>query len=364
VPEQYQTLYTDIASSETDLKNSLAQYSGSGTGLTYAAELLAANSNRGSALLEPNAMAGINLLLDDFQKMGITGVTFPIDYPTLAPNTKNSAQYLAFYEKVMRAIQAHGMQAMIETDPSDQDNYQGVTLQSWEQDQLQTAQSILNNLKPNYLTLGTEPDTVAKLTGLTQIESPTAWANSIQYVTQNIKNQGDTKIIAGTDAWIKDATDYAQAVAKVPGLNGFSVHMYPVSPTANANLITIGKIANQAGLPISISETWLYKTDPENSADAGASNDSIFYLDAFSFMAPLDQAFLSDMVTYAKDFNGVWVSPFWTQYFFAYLNYDSTTAANSYAENTALLQTTVNPNIENDQLTSTGQAYAQLAGGQ
>jgi hypothetical protein len=109
-----------------------------------------------------------------------------------------------------------------------------------------------------------------------------------------------------------------------------------------------------------LDEAWLYKVDKPSSNGVAASGE-IFRRDAFSFWGPLDQKFLAVMVKTAEIANIKYISPFWTQFFFGYVDYNSSTASLSYKKMSSLADQSAGKNILADQFTSTGQFYGQLA---
>ena len=80
--------------------------------------------------------------------------------------------------------------------------------------------------------------------------------------------------------------------------------------------------AHAAGMKVGVDECWLYKeTDSELSTST--TDLSVQERNVYSFWAPLDAMFLETMTktAYWKDFE--FLSPFWSLYYFAYLDYDT-----------------------------------------
>ena len=110
-----------------------------------------------------------------------------------------------------------------------------------------------------------------------------------------------------------------------------------------------------------LDEAWLYKVD-KPSPNSVAASPEIFRRDVFSFWAPLDQKFLALIVKSAKVANIEYISPFWTQFFFGYVEYNSDTAKLSFRELSSMANRIASKNIIADHFTSTGQFYGQMAG--
>ncbi len=69
----------------------------------YSTDLLAANSNRGRALLQPDTLPTVRLSLDRFKAMGIQNVKFALQYPLLRPDFPRAPEYLALpYQELAR----------------------------------------------------------------------------------------------------------------------------------------------------------------------------------------------------------------------------------------------------------------------
>ena len=126
-------------------------------------------------------------------------------------------------------------------------------------------------------------------------------------------------------------------------------------------LANVQAIVKQYGKRVVLDEAWLYKVDKPLPNSVAASPE-IFRRDVFSFWAPLDQKFLAVIVKSAEVANIEYISPFWTQFFFGYVEYNSNTAQLSFRELSSMANQIASNNIIEDQFTSTGQFYRQMAG--
>ncbi len=129
--------------------------------------------------------------------------------------------------------------------------------------------------------------------------------------------------------WQPDFDTYLNGFVALP-MDLLCVHVYPVNDrTINGqNVDFLGRIlqmadaAHAAGMKIGMGECWLYKeTDSELSAST--TDISVQERCVYSFWAPLDTMFLEAMAktAYWKDFE--FLNPFWSLYYFAYLDYDT-----------------------------------------
>jgi len=92
--------------------------------------------------------------------------------------------------------------------------------------------------------------------------------------------------------------------------------------TVNSGGTTLTDAALALGKPVAISEAWLSKErDSEFTQYNAATDQTIFSRDAFAFWAPLDQAFLGALVKFAHWKHLLYLSPFWTTRFHAYVDY-------------------------------------------
>jgi len=332
----------------------------------FGAELLPANSNRGAALLSPNTMQAVTLYLDRLKELGVGGVTFPVGFPLYTPSFPNYSAYVQFYKQVVQEVRKHGMVVEIESSvlftnsafsPITFD-YSTLTFQQFELQRKEMVLALIQDLQPDYLDLGAEPDTQYRLTGFTEFTSPESYTAYVNYILDGL-NRGNTKLGAGSGTWVGDA--YVQSLAMNTSLDFIALHVYPIVGPTLQRLLTFSNIAKQYGKRVVLDEAWLYKVGTLQ-AQSIASNTDVFRNDVFSFWAPLDQEFLGAMVSAAKVEGIDYISPFWTLQFFDYLNYTSDTATLSYQDLAAMLGKVASQNVLNNQFSTTGIFYGQLAG--
>lgn len=332
----------------------------------YAADLLPANGNRGTDLLNPNALAGVHAFLDRFQKMGINGVVMTVGYPLLLDSFPNSAQYLAFYKQVIADARAHGMTVEIESavifanspfSPITWD-YSKVPYATFTQQRHDMVRKIVTELAPDYLELGAEPDTMYHLTGYTQLATPASFALHIGQVIAGI-DRGSTKLGAGMGTWINPA--FADAESQLP-LDFIGLHIYPIDSASIATAFQAASIVRGRGKAIVIDEAWLYKMRPGEST-AIADDTVIFQRDAWGFFGQLDQRFLHFLDGFARAEGVALISPFWSTFFFGYLPYTPETAALTYAETVQKVNGVAAANVVGGSGTPTGTYYSALIAG-
>lgn len=367
VPPEYAELYSVL---ETSLNNYDAYLASLNSEVTYpvvyGAELLPANSNRGESLLAPQTMNAVELFLDRFQQLGIQGVTVPVSYPLYTPHFPRYEEYVQFFKQVAQKVREHGMTLALESSiifgntpfSTLQISYDGLTFEKFKSERRYMVQAIIQDLQPDYLNLGAEPDTQYQLTGLEEFNSPQKYVEYVNYVLDGL-DRGATKIGAGIGTWGK--TDYVTLLATETSLDSIHVHVYPVTGDYMTKILTIADIAHKYGKSVVMDEAWLYKI-ANPTASSVPTSPEIFGRDIFSFWAPLDQKFLSLMAKSAQIANIEYISPFWTTFFFAYVEYTPEIADLSYQEASSLVNQIAAANILSGTYTSTGLHYGQLIG--
>ena len=93
VPTEFRALYNELDSALTAFDQSF-DASDTPYPVTFAAELLPANGNRGTELFNPTNLQATRIWLDRLQAIGVQNVTIAIKFPLLTPDFPNSAKYL------------------------------------------------------------------------------------------------------------------------------------------------------------------------------------------------------------------------------------------------------------------------------
>jgi hypothetical protein len=215
---------------------------------------------------------------------------------------------------------------------------------------------VLNDLHPDFLNIGAEPDTEATLLGMKDLLDPQKYADYIAYLLNGLQ-RGDTRVVAGVGSW--GNLDYARKLAQQPLLDGLSLHVYPVVGECLNKAVQIADLAKTNKKFVVFDECWLSKTDIL-ATNGVASSPENFKRDAYSFWAPLDQEFLTVMVKFSRLYGVVYLSPFWTNFFFAYLEFSPQVAGLSYSETALAVAPAQSNNIRSAIFTSTGEKYKIL----
>ncbi len=327
VPDEYRSLYESLADSLQGFHDHLAEHWDGSTGPTvFGAELLVASGNRGEVLLRPATMVAVRLYLDRLQELGLQGVSLQISYPLLRPDFPRSAEYLAFFRHVAEEVHSRGLKLLVESGPVFPDppysqvqvDFSDLTVQTYFQTRRDALLLIASEVRPDYLAIGGEPATERMLTGLSF-----SLAEYMAFVVETadaIDRSSGILVGAGAGTW--EDPEYLRAYIDSPSLDFVNMHLYPLrSPTVDYALraVEMAELARAQGKKVVIGEAWLYKASP---AEVGGPYQELFGRDVYSFWSPLDIRFIEAVIGLAHYQHFEYVSLFWANYFFSYIDYD------------------------------------------
>lgn len=114
IPAPYQQLYQEIDERLEEFRKSLPGSGGGGeVEITFAAELLPANGNRGPDLLTEKSYWGTLAYLDRLQALSVRGVKVAIPYPLPTPDFPRSQEYLAFYQRMAEDLRRRQLKLLV-----------------------------------------------------------------------------------------------------------------------------------------------------------------------------------------------------------------------------------------------------------
>ena len=367
VPEQYQSEY-DQVESQVSAFAKIAARGGGHASTVIGTELLAANGNIGTGLLKPSAISGVERELDAYAALGVRGVTVDVSFPLLLSSTPDNSGYLDFYELVSDQVRLHHMVLSVEENPIFSGtplttlsiSYAGLTLASYAAEQRGEAQTIIDDLRPKYLSLLTEPDTYSDTLNI-DLNSPTNAAQVVATELRGLDRHG-TKVGAGTGSWTNPATD--RALLSRTSIDYLDVHVYPLGPQQVNNLSTDVATARGAHKPLVMDETWLNKPTATAASGPQGAPDSL-QLKSYSFWEPLDERYVKAMARYVRAEGFSYMSFFdGARAFFAYLTWSPSLAAASYQSFSQEYNRQVATNLANKTISGTGLSlYRSRAGG-
>jgi hypothetical protein len=243
-------------------------------------------------------------------------------------------------------------------DPSFTDlqiSFANLTFAEYRQNKRQIAERIIREIHPDYLTLANEPSTEAMTTGL-KVTVP-EFTESVRYILNGLNRSG-VLIGAGAGTW--NNLDYVKSLARDTDLDYIDIHIYPANYLDPA--LTIADIARANNKRLIIGEAWTYKVYDSELGDLGniATQADIFSRDVYSFWGPMDSKFLEILVKLANLKGYEFVSPFWSKYFFGYLDYKTVPKNLSYLQLAQLSSQKAVQNILSHKFTDTGVTYQKL----
>ncbi len=365
VPTEFQKLYSTLKTSLDNYDTYLDSHqTGNAFPVIFGGELLPANSNRGPDLLRPETMQSVTTFLNRLQELGVKSMTVTVGYPLYTPKFPRYQEYVQFYKQLAAEVRKRALRLDVEAqvilvnapDSSLQTGYTGLTFDKYAADKKQMIAAIISDIHPDYLNIGAEPDTESALLGLKELNEPEKYVDYVNHLLAGL-DRAKTQIGAGIGTW--GNIEYVQKFAANTTLDFIDMHVYPVTGPYLQNIIRIADVAKQQGKKVVIDEAWLYKDD--NSTTGAPDNAAeIFRRGVFSFWTPLDQEFLQVLAKLARSQNIEYVSPFWTTFFFGYVDYDANTANLPYDQLAANINMVVAKNVLDDKFTSTGEYYRKI----
>jgi hypothetical protein len=370
VPAPYQSLYDTMSRGLDDYQtaiDAMADESGGSPAPVVATELLPANGNRLTDLLQPAAMTAVDAWLDRLQAIGIRGVTLGVKLPMLLPQFGPDGEaYASFFVTVADKARAHGMTVDVElgalfcgtvyakcayTYPGGYRSFVDATVAQ--------ARIVIDRVKPDDLTVLAEPTTEATLARVPEFATAEGSARYVHDVLAGIGDRGTTRIGAGAATWL--APTFDQAILR-ESIDYLDVHIYPVTAHTTDNLVQDTELARQAGKPIVADEVGLYKTDGIDRTTP-ATADTAFRRDSFSFFEPLDIRFATITSEWATKAGVAYVSPFWAGEMFSYLDWTPALDQAPYAQLSQAFNAQVGRAFQSDQVTAYGHAWLDGQGG-
>ncbi|MEK7116873.1 MAG: hypothetical protein AAB837_01780 [Patescibacteria group bacterium] len=371
IPGQHQALYDRL---EGKLDNFIAKVEARGnksnSSVIYSAGLITANPNYGDLLLTPDIYDMSIKYIDQLKKIGVTGITVDINFPLLDPNFRNGEKYqqfLDFYKKLSNEIKKRGLNLNIEVQPIFPDYstlpvkqyYQGLTFDTYKQRVADMLVTIAKELQPHYLTVANEPDTAQANTGF-PIGSLDNSLGMVNFFLNKLKDSGASNIKygAGFGTWQKDYQTWTNRYTKETSLDFLNIHIYPADGDFLDRALAISDTAKQNGKSVAIHEAWLYKWQLGDAAGIAVSKE-VYSLDAYSFWAPLDQKFIQALVYLAREKQYEYVSPFFSNYFFGYLEYEQAKDMSAPNRLSAAVKQGIKDALSG-KVSSTGEFYKKL----
>jgi len=376
VPPAYQDLYYELTAYLQVFAAEVASGSNGSNGAVgsggFSAQLKTASSDNGMALLDPSYYTNFVLPeLNELKALGVKSVMVVIDFPVLYPNfygtaTNTYQSYLNFYIRLASDVRSRGLKLIVGNSTTSSLGgfntwnvapfYAGMSISQFEAARAQQAVTIAQQIKPDYMTVVAEPDTEALQTGfggLATVAGSTGELNTILNGLRQAHVTG-TWIGAGIGSWTSSWQSWLQSFAQT-GVQYLDVHVFPVNGAMLTQLPAIASYAASLGKPLAMSQVWLGKV--RDSEVATMPYYQWAARDPFDFWAPLDTSFVQSMVGFANWKHLLFVSPFWTPYFHAYVPYQNSISTIAAPQLQAEAESLANQAIQSGAFSSTGWAY-------
>ena len=363
VPENYRAIYRELdAEIDRQLPLMPLPWGQKKTETAFGVELLAANSNRGEALLNERVLQEAALTLDRLKTIGVRCVSLSLHYPVLTRNHPRTDEYRDFYRRVADEIRKRGLQVVVEMGSAFREpefsqigvDYRGLKREKFSSGLREMAEAIVADIRPEFLTILSEPDTQTRNTGLSF--SPAEFAATIARVAKGLDRPG-VKLGAGAKSWT--AEDYFKALADIPELDYLDFHIYAVQyGLASDRILKAVELARAKGKRVSIGKAWLYKVSGREFNRI--SPVEAVARDAFSFWQPLDADFIQLVVNLARTIDAEFCSFFWMKYLYAYIEHTAETSRLYPVQIMQLSDHAAAENILKANLSPTGERFREL----
>jgi len=330
VPSEYKALYSELDKKLLEIDRQISSlWNGQKHPIDFSVELLGANGHRGEALLREDQFQALTLTLDRLQSLGVKGINLGILYPMLNFSFPRSSDYLSFYKKMASEIKKRDFKLIVETTTVFREpefsqvrvDYSGLNIERYKQEKRQMVETVIKEIKPDYLTVDNEPLTQQHNTGLRiPLKS---YIEMIQFILKDLDRSG-IRIGAGAGTW--DDLSYFESLAKHTNLDYIDMHLYPIQRDFLIDrTLKIAKLAQTYDKKLSVGEAWLYKAREKEFRDLMAIQAQIFSRDVFGFWIPLDEKYLEVMVKLSHYLRLEFCSFFWMRYLYGYVEYNQTT---------------------------------------
>ena len=369
-PVQYVDLYAGLDAKLKAIDGVVtARSTGGKHDVTFSAELLPANANIGEPLFREQTWPAVLLNLDRLQQLGVRGVKVAVKYPVLIPSFPRSADYLDFYRRLGQELRRRNLKFLAQMTDGFRESafsalpvepyYAGLTWERYRREKRQMAETIIREIRPDYLTVQNEPGTQAHNTGLPMtVQNVT---DLLEYVTRGLEKRG-TLVGAGAGTW--EDLAYAQSLSRIGAVDYLDMHIYPITRDyVNDRAFRFAEIAQRARKRLVLGEAWLYKaSDQDLRAGNVAAAPGLFARDVFSFWEPLDAQFVTTVVKLSHAVKIDFTSFFWSRYFFGYVDYSERTGRLPPGELSRLANAAAGRNMTADppRMTQTGATLQRL----
>jgi len=354
IPAEFADLYPVMQADLTNFETTVDQgWNGVETNCQFASVLLpATDGGQGTAAFNTNYLKNAVIpFLNGLTNLGIKTIKFSISFPTLYQpyyNASSGLNYpagytnmLNFYTNLVGVLRQRGLKIIIPTQnlfpfeqPAISNYYNSLTFAEYTNGRSAQIQLISRVLKPDYLLMQSEPitevDNLPSSLG-NQLNNPVTDTNMLMGFLNDLQNAGlrSTNMIvgAGMGTWQPGFNTYLTNFVNL-ALDILDVHVYPINKTTNGGVVqdflgrilTMADAAHSHGMKVGMGECWVQKEYDDELANP--PSQLVFQgRNTYSFWSPLDTEFLLCMVKAGHYKQFEFIDPFWTDYYFACLDY-------------------------------------------
>jgi hypothetical protein len=278
-------------------------------------------------------------------------------------------QLIDFYRRVGVLVRIYGLKLIVETqavvprtDPLGQQMwtyYESLTLSQYTEARAQTARTIVENMRPDFIVVMCEPGTESKISGQPDLATLEGATQLVRLVAARAKSAGHPglKIGAGHGSWPDEYLSFVHAFLADPSVDFYNIHTYPVIRDFLPRCLEIAQVARSYGKSVAMGESWLHK-EADAETDLGLTAFHFFARNPYSFWSPLDSRFLKAMVTLAHHDKYLFYSPYFSGFFYSYLPYNDQTKNLTIEQMSAVAGMTANAAMLAGTYTDTAAVYA------
>ncbi len=325
----------------------------------FGVELPLANSRHGETLWNEPVADVTALTLDRLQALSIQAVSIGLPYPVLTRSHPRIENDREFFRRIAVEIRRRGLAIIVEigappgeSEPNQvEQDYHGIKREKFREDLREMAETVIADIRPEFLTLLSEPDTQTRNTGLSF--SPTEFAAIVRRVATGLDRSG-TKLGAGAGSWA--SIDYFKALANIPELHYIDFHIFPVQyGYAAERILKASEAARAKGKQVAIGAAWLYKTSGREFSQI--SRSEALARNTFSFWQPLDENFIRLVTHLAGTIEAEFCAFFGTKYLYAYVEHTGETSRQSPGQLFKLSEQLAKENLFRGRLSPTGERF-------
>jgi hypothetical protein len=328
IPDEFKPLYRELENTLAPATQAYPYKKGEPRPLVAPA-LFMAGSGYGPASPDSQRWKDLLATLDAYKAMRMDAVSIMIAAPDLT--LSDPEPLLGFYKRLAREVHSRNLKLYVEH--FDNPPFSPHAHKGWQDDpqgrkaflKMREKELVLiyQNIKPDFLSLVTEPATMNRWSHLSL--STDELADWIADVTTHLKSTGvspKTLLGAGAGGWEPD--NFVVKFAQQTNLDYVDIHLFALKLNGEDNVAKLAtlirKVRNaRPSITITIGETWLYKHGADEPK--GMLSREAFVRDNFSFWSPLDGQFLKLVMGIAQKENICVVAPYFSQYFFTYYDF-------------------------------------------